>query len=99
MTWPWQEFSWGVFWALLAAAATVGCIGVALGFVVGIVKEVLTRRPIQEQWEAEPAYQLKLARKQLESIQETLDDIAYADEEDLTKFTERLERRERRESR
>jgi hypothetical protein len=39
MVWPWQEFNWGVFWALIAAFLIADLVKSAIQLVIGKLSE------------------------------------------------------------
>jgi len=39
MVWPWNEFNWGVFWALIAAFMIADLVKSAIQLVIGKLSE------------------------------------------------------------
>jgi hypothetical protein len=37
--WPWQQFNWGMFWALIAAFVVVDIFKSLIGFIIGRLSE------------------------------------------------------------
>jgi len=35
MVWPWEQFNWGVFWAIIAGLIVVGILRFLFGLVIG----------------------------------------------------------------
>lgn len=40
MVWPWEQFNWGVFWAIVFAGAALWLLDVLISLLLRIISEV-----------------------------------------------------------